>query len=178
MRRTIIILSLTWALPVVSLAQAPVNADSIEVYGLLLIGGIDKFEYGSAERLVMTLQVVNNTDGVIIPRPVPMCPLTFIDEAWCRPDSSDCQAFTASECVSEGTVGIPPGITTVHPTTLNEFWPGPGNWEHSLGRVRFWDPWGEPWTGGSAFELSVNYHRSPLLAVEPTAWGRVKALYR
>jgi len=159
-------------------AEAPANRDSTKAYGLLIIAGIDRFEYGPSDRLTMTMLIVNQTgEPITIPGATAFCPMAIIDERWCRADGTDCREWSEGECQSELAVPIPPGTTIATPFAINDFWPGEGNWVHSLGRVRFLNPWNDPTRMGADW-LSVTYHRSPLLPVESIGWDRVKRLYR
>jgi hypothetical protein len=166
-------------IPAVCTGQSPpVNADSIEVNGILIIAGIDKFEYGPNERLDVTMQLVNFSDSSVAAPPGGFCAMTFLDETWCPTNGSDCIEYSEGECLGQGFSAIPPGTMTIFPTSLNGDWPRAGDWTHTLGRVRFWNPWDDPWTQGSSFELSVTFHRSPLIGVGRADWGSVKILYR
>jgi len=146
----------------------------------LLIAGIDKFEYGPKEHLEITMQIVN-TSGSSMPFPNGadfVTPLTFVDETWCPFDSSECWSCSWGEFMDPGFYSIAPGTTRFY-TCAGMVWEPPtGSWVHTVGRVRFWDPWGYPWTAGSSFELAVEFHRSPLVGLETLGWGAAKQLYR
>jgi len=159
--------------------QGLANADSIAVYGVLLIAGIDKFEYLSDEPLTIILDAVNTSgSAVTIPGSGDFCPLKFVDEIWCQPDSSGCIEYSDNWCVHDRVTTIQPGVTRLMSYREVQSRPGSGNWIHTQGRVRFWNPWNSPWQEGLNFELSVSFHRSDLVPVLPIRWGAVKQLYR
>jgi hypothetical protein len=165
-----------------SAGQAPpINADSTEVHGIIVVVGIDKFEYGPHERPRIELILVNESDSTVtIPDNGYFCPLTFIDETWCQPDTTDCFEFSDNICALDIVRSVPPGRTRRELELLPLTWaPESGNWIHTLGRVRMWNPWGYPWPGGQpSFELSVRFSRSALVPVQSVGWGDVKRLYR
>src|SRR5262245_37637772 len=73
--RALVLLSL---FPGVSGAQVPPNSASFEAYGLVIIAGIDKFEYGPTEPLQMSMLIVNPTSSPIsVPNAVWFCPMAI-----------------------------------------------------------------------------------------------------
>jgi hypothetical protein len=179
MRHLAVAAIIFWLWPAVCGAQAIANADTVQAYGLTLIGGIDKFEYGPHEYVQLTLQIINSTsEPITVPNVTEFCPLVFVDDTWCQPDSSGCADYSENECLGSEVVPVAPGVTTVLPTTVGGSWPAAGNWIHTLGRVRFWDPWGLPWDGGPAFEMEVRFRRTPIVGVQPVGWTQFKQLYR
>lgn len=160
-------------------SQMLANADSIAVYGILLIAGIDKFEYGPDEPLTFIMDAVNTSgSAVTIPGSGYFCPLKFVDETWCRPDSTGCVDYSDNWCAGDGVATIPPGVTRLVSFAEAAWRPAGGNWIHTFGQVRFWNPWNAPWHEGLNFELSVNFRRTAAVPVLPVRWGAVKRLYR
>jgi len=162
-----------------AVGQELANADSVAVYGITLIAGINKFEYSSTEALQITIDAVNTSDSTVaIPGTGFFCPLRFVDETWCRPDSTGCTEYSFNDCLGDRVATIPPGVTRLVSWSESESRPDGGNWIHTRGRVRFWNPWNYPWQDGLNFELSVSFHRSGIVPVLPVPWGTVKQLYR
>jgi hypothetical protein len=161
-------------------AQTPINADSIEVHGVVLVMGIDTFVDGPSEPPRVELILVNESDSTVtIPGNGLFCPLTFIDETWCRPDSTECLELSTNECLVDVVRSVPPGRTRYDiPRLLHDTWPSSGSWIHTFGRVRMRNPWGYPWPNGPDFELAVSFRRAALLPIQPARWGTVKRLYR
>jgi hypothetical protein len=161
-------------------AQTPINADSIEVHGIVLVMGIDRFEYGPSEPPEIALVFVNESDSTVtIPGDGSFCPLAFVEETWCHPDTTECIDLSTNHCLDDTVRWIPPGRTRYDlDTQHHDTWPNTGNWIHVLGRVRLLDPWGYPWPNDPDFELAVSFRRAAILPVEPIRWGDVKRLYR
>lgn len=167
------------AVPSAGFGAELANADSTAVYGILLIAGIDKFEYSPEEPLTFTVDAVNTSGRTItIPGSGNFCPLKFVDETWCQPDGNGCIDYSFNWCMNDLVAMIPPGVTRLMSYAELQPGPGSGNWVHAQGRVRFWNPWNDPWQSGLNFELSVSFHRSAVVSVLPVRWATVKQLYR
>jgi hypothetical protein len=171
-----ITLAIALCTPAAGFAQTFANADTVEAYGLLVIGAIDKFEYGANEALRLGLRVENpSDDSVTIPGATYTCATWFVEETWCRPDSSACwESPPDGWCARDRLDPYPPGTTWLFYAWDAGRQPGNDGWVHDAGRVRFTNPWDT----SLEFEIAVRFDRSAAVGVGLRSWGMVKSLYR
>ena len=161
-----------------SVGQTLANTDSIEVYGLLLVGGIDRFEYGPNDRIFVGLRVVNVSENPItIPNGAVLRACYSLTEVWSRQDS----CWTSPPCclcLEHITSPYPPGVTWLKrewaPSWQSWQPEDDGTWLQKSGTVAF----PNPWETGMDFKLVVEFRRTPTLPVEPSNWTVLKSLYK
>jgi hypothetical protein len=152
------------------------NQATLQIGQLLLTAMIDKFAYAPGERITAVFKVVNPMGYPITIDAPRTCSLIGRLEWWCSESRSNCfghyDRLLEERCTEQ--VEFPHGETVLQTKVFKAIEMVRSVDIPTSGQIEFNDPWGGP----RSYRIILEYHNPATVAVNATAWGFVKQLYR